>query len=113
MKITPKPVKVFSREAPCSKVDLANCLLAGGQAVERAVVEARGEIGLNAIKYLRREGYAEAYHRAGVDWWKLTPEGVEWLAKGLARHLELHPDDAALLAHNPGVSRARRRRPAR
>lgn len=93
MSITPKPVKVFSREEPCTKVDLHNCFYPQGLVARRAVVEARGEIGLNAIKYLKREGFARAYEDRGVDYWQLTPEGVAWLSKGLARHLELHPED--------------------
>lgn len=92
--ITPKPAKEFTRANPCTKVDLSNCFTQGGQYVARAVVEARGEIGLNAIKYLLKNGYALAYESGGIDWWKLTPSGQQWLSKGLARHLELHPEDA-------------------
>lgn len=114
-KINAKPVKVFSREEPCTKVDLHNCFyLGGGAPLSRAVVEARGEIGLNAIKYLKREGYAIEHETDGVDYWTLTPEGVEWLRKGLARHLELHPADASLVmrsrAGSTGPVRRRRTR---
>lgn len=96
--ITPKPVKVFTRDDPCTKVHLSNCFTQGGRYVARAVIEARGEIGVNAIKYLLREGYATAYESVGIDWWRLTPDGEAWLAKGLARHLELHPEDARELS---------------
>lgn len=98
LRINAKPVKVFNRDDPCTKVDLHNCFyLGGGTPQPRPVVEARGEIGLNAIKYLKREGYAVEYENEGVDYWELTADGVEWLRKGLARHLELHPEARALL----------------
>lgn len=92
--IRPQPAKEFTRANPCTKVHLSNCFTQGGQYVARAVVEARGEIGVNAIKYLLKNGYALAYESAGIDWWRLTPQGQKWLADGLARHLELHPEDA-------------------
>lgn len=98
--ITPKPVKEFTTEEPCSKVDLSNCFTRGGKYVRRAVVEARGEIGINAIKYLLKKGYANAVETDSIDWWVLTPSGEKWLAQGLARHLELHPADARKLTRN-------------
>lgn len=97
MNIMPKDVKVFTRDDPCTKVDLFNCFQAPSGYRPRAVVEARGEIGVNAIKYLLREGYAEAFEEAGVSWWKLTRDGEAWLTEGLRRHLELHPDHASLV----------------
>lgn len=115
MSINAKPVKVFTKDKPCSKVDLHNCFYLGGSTpLSRPVVEARGEIGLNAIKYLKREGYAIEHETNGVDYWTLTVEGIEWLRKGLARHLELHPGDAALVMRartgNSGPVRRRRTR---
>lgn len=97
-KITPKEVRVFTRDAPCTKVDLFNCFNGtAGKFRPRAVVEARGEIGVNAIKYLIREGYADALEADGIDWWRLTRDGETWLTEGLQRHLELHPEDASLV----------------
>jgi hypothetical protein len=95
--ITPKPIKVFSREEPCTKVDLFNCFNQFGRYAPRAVIEARGEIGVNAIKYLLKKDLAQAYEKCGIDWWRLTPEGEEWLTEGLARHLVLHPDHTRLV----------------
>lgn len=97
MTITPKPVKVFSREEPCTKVDLFNCFSRGGVYVPRAIVEARGEIGVNAIKYLVKKDLAEITEEGNVAYWVLTDEGETWLSEGLARHLVLHPLDAALV----------------
>lgn len=108
MEITPKQTRVFTREQPVTKVELWNCFNKGGRFVRRAMVEARGEIGLNAIKYLVREGLAFKYEESSVDWWELTPEGHEWLEKGLARHLELHPGDARLVNRQLAVKPVRR-----
>lgn len=113
MNIVPKPVKTFTRDDPCTKVDLHNCFVSGDSYRPRAVVEARGEIGVNAIKYLLREGYAVAEERGGVEYWELTENGHEWLRKGLARHLELHPGDASLVVNKPGASPVRRTRTRR
>lgn len=108
--IVPVEAKVFTRENPCDKVDLYLCFFENKQPRRRAIVEARGEIGLNAIKYLKREGYATQYEEGSVDWWELTAEGEEWLEKGLARHLELHPDHASRLQKSSGQPTRRRRR---
>lgn len=113
MPLTPKQVRVFTRDDPCTKVHLHNCFCQGGKFVPRAVVEARGEIGVNAIKYLLREGLATATTKAGVDYWTLTTEGQAWLTKGLARHLELHPEQASLLNDRKTVIVQRFRRTRR
>lgn len=93
MKVNPKPVRVFTRDGECTKVDLYNCFVQQGRYCSRPVVEARGEIGINAIKYLKKKGYALEHELEGVDCWTLTKDGREWLDKGLRRHLELHPED--------------------
>ncbi len=91
MKLIAKPVKVFTRDDPCTKVDLWNCFAIPGGFRRRAVIEARGEIGINAIKYLTREGYAKVRHDGQVDYWELTPAGIDWLVKGTARFIQLNP----------------------
>lgn len=92
--LKPKPVREFTRADPCTKVHLFQCFRAadGKGYYARAVVEARGEIGVNAIKYLIREGYAAAYDMRSVEYWELTSDGIAWLEKGLIRELELHPE---------------------
>ncbi|ALT58077.1 hypothetical protein FDG94_gp084 [Pseudomonas phage SM1] len=105
------PVRVFTRERPCDKVDLYLCFTNGGGAyVPRAVVEARGEIGLNAIKYLKKNGLAVQFESGSVDYWQLTPPGEQWLQEGLARFLELHPDAAARIPKRQASARTRVRR---
>lgn len=113
--ITPQEVRVFTRERPCDKVDLFLCFFdyATQKPRRRAKVEARGEIGLNAIKYLKREGLALEYEEGGVDWWELTKDGVSWLIGGVRRFLELHPQEASRMPSGPSSARPRRNRPAR
>lgn len=91
--------KVFTKENPCTKVDIHNCFYDPvlGRYQRRAVVEARGVIGLNTPKYLLREGYAVYRSEANVEYYELTPPGVDWLRKGLEAHLQRHPDDRSKL----------------
>lgn len=104
-----KPVKVFTRESPCTKVDLYNCFRRGDGFIPRPTVQTRGEIGENAPKYLRREGYARLYEANGIDCLELTDEGEAWLLSGLARYLEMHPEEVANLEQPyPGVTEPRR-----
>lgn len=112
VKLTPKAVREFTREDPVTKVHLFNCF--GPKPYRpRAVIEARGEIGINAIKYLVKNGYATTYCMRSVDYWELTTAGHEWLEKGLLRELELHPERVRALHYPAPVKRtAAVKRPA-
>lgn len=104
------PVKVFTRDNPCTKVDLHNCFMSDGSSKPVPAIVGRGIIGVNAIRYLVNSGYARKYESGGVDYWELTESGVDWLTKGLARHLKLHPEDRVKLATIGGGNVVRRRR---
>jgi hypothetical protein len=86
--------RVFTKEDPCTKVELHNCFFRGGQYVERAVVEARTEIGENAPKYLVKKGFVLLQTRKWVDYYVPTEQGKAWLHSGILRYLVLHPDRA-------------------
>jgi|SRR5471030_1188101 len=88
-----KQTRVFTRDNPCTKVDLFNCFKGEDQFVARAVVETRGEIGLNAPKYMVKNGFVRRYDSGNIEYYELTDEGRDWLIAGLKRHLELHPED--------------------
>lgn len=111
--INPVPARIFTREDPCTKVDLHNCFFRGGAYVRRPMVEARGDIGLNAIKYLKREELARVYEENNVDYWELTAAGKEHVRKGLARYLELHPEARADVVAMPSAASPVRRRRTR
>lgn len=91
----------FTRDKPCGKVELWNCFRQGGKYPPRPLVAVRAEIGANAPKYLLREGYMRQYEFKGTDYYCLTPSGVSWLEKGIARHCELHPEDARMCKERP------------
>lgn len=113
-----KPTRVFTRDDPCTKVHIWNCFIGpAGLGTSVPVVSSRSEIGLNTPKYLKREGFVEVHEDKGVEYYRLTAEGQEWLRKGLKRHLELHPDDRAKVTaiaqlEMPGNRRPRVRRSA-
>lgn len=94
-KIIPLPVKTFTKENPCTKVDIHNTFATATGYARSPVVTARGIMGINAVKYLKREGLVVEVTDGAVDYWQLTPDGEAWLKKGLERHLELHPEEAA------------------
>ena len=90
--MTDRKPKVFTRDNPCTKVDLHNCFYHGGQYVNRPVIEAKMEIGENAPKYLIREGLVVLRTIGQVDMYCVTPKGDQWLRTGIVRYLELHPE---------------------
>jgi len=89
--IQAKPVKVFTRDEPCSKVDILNCFHQGGGYTPRAVVETQGEIGVNAPKYLIKQGYMRTFNRNWVDYQELTEAGKRWLEAGLRSLVKRDP----------------------
>jgi hypothetical protein len=101
--IQPKPVRVFDRENPCTKVELFNCFWGKSGWRPRAVIEARGEIGENAPKYLLKKGYARTFQRQFVDWYERSETGKVWLVEGLGGHLKRHPEDWAKLSVKDAV----------
>ena len=114
-RVIPLPVKVFTRDEPVTKVHMANAFWNGKQFIPRAIVQTRGIIGLNAPKYLIREGLARIVTAQDVDMLELTPSGQRWLTEGLAKHLKRHPEQAADLSHKPphtAVKRATTAAPA-
>lgn len=94
-----KPVKVFTRDAPCTKVHLWNCFRGvvahALRFVARPVVEAQGEIGKNSAKHMIGKGYLVYRTVGNIDYYVLTAKGEAWLADGLAAHLRRHPDQAS------------------
>lgn len=94
-----KEARRFTRESPCSKVDIWNGFRRGSGFPAIPVVEAKSFTGDNAPKYLAREGYLRAFTAGGVDFYQLTPEGISWLLKGIHRYVDLHPEAAVDLQH--------------
>lgn len=93
-----KSAAKFTREAPCTKVDLHLAFWVNGQYRATAVVQAKAVIGDNAPKYMLKKGFLVQSLEGGVDMYTPTETGKNWLRDGLARHLELHPEDAEKVA---------------
>jgi len=103
-----KAARKFTRDDPCTKVEIHNCFFDGHRYNKKAVVDAKMEIGDNVPKYLTREGFMDTLHHAGVDYFVLTGDGEDWLRDGLARFLTLHPERTADV-RGPKLSRRIRR----
>jgi len=89
-----KAPRLFTRDDPCTKIDLHNAFWRDGKYQDTPVVDARAVIGLNAPKYLLREGFIQERSIGGVDWYVVTWKGKAWLRSGIIRFLELHPERA-------------------
>ena len=106
-----KAAKKFTRDSPCTKVDIFNAFRAAAGYPPRPVVEAKSVCGDNSVKYLVRENYLRAFTAGGVDFYQLTQDGIAWLERGIRRHIELHPEDATHLTYPiPGTTVNRTRR---
>jgi hypothetical protein len=93
-----KEARKFTKDDPCTKIELHNCFVnpATGHYTSRPLVTAKTEIGDNAPKYLAKKGYLEIDSSStGVDYYRLTPDGEDWLREGLQRYLVLHPERVA------------------
>lgn len=99
----------FTRENPCTKVELHNAFWRDGGYRDTPVVQAKMVCGDNSVKYMAREGFIIPTTQGTIDMYVVTPKGRAWLAEGLARYLELHPERRAECI-GMGASRAPVRR---
>lgn len=89
----PLQIKVFTREQPATKVDIAEAFWDGLKFKPCPVVVAWSIIGQNVPKYLLKKGLATLSEHKGVDIYTLTRAGQEWLVEGLQKHVKRHPSD--------------------
>lgn len=84
--------KVFSREAPCTKMHIWNCFRArsGFRIVEKQ--EARSIVGANAPRVMLKEGRIEEVEHKGKSCLRLTKKGQAWATNGVTAFLRNHPD---------------------
>jgi hypothetical protein len=94
-------VRVFTKDEPCSKLDLWNCFKARRGFKSPQVDEAKAIIGANAPKNMLRLGYVEVVEIKGADCYQLTEEGEEWLVAGIKGFVVRHPDRASEAVHLP------------
>ena len=93
------PTRVFTKDAPCTKIDIWNMFISPSGLRRVAVVHSRSQIGLNTPKYLKGKGLIEVVADRGVEYYQLTAEGQTWLRTGLARHLDMHPGEIPKVQH--------------
>lgn len=93
--------KIFTRDDPCTKIDLHNCFYRNMRYAAVPVVEAQSIIGKNAPKYLLREELIVLRSTKGVDFYVPTAKGDAWLRAGILRFLELHPERASECKSRP------------
>lgn len=90
----PQP-KVFTKENPCTKLDIWNCFRTASGFAGVSVVLAQSIIGKNVPRVMEREGRVVVRERHGEEYYALTEEGKEWLYEGFRRYLKNHPADVA------------------
>lgn len=89
-------VKVFTKDNPCTKVDIWNCFRGPMGFTLIQVDRAHSIIGKNAPRVMLKNGYIERRAgKMGQDLYLMTSKGREWLIQGIASHLRRHPGDAA------------------
>lgn len=94
-------VKKFTRENPCTKLDIWNCFRARRGFKTVPVVEAQSIIGANAPRVMLRNGYIEAGTKKDVDTYTLTDQGKVWLTKGMVAYLKNHPEQRIMANYLP------------
>lgn len=88
--IVPLPVRVFTLNDRCTKVEIWNAFN-GDHRPFAPVVEARGIIGERVPTHMLNLGRARLVTGKGIDCYVLTDIGLEWLADGLIKYLSTHP----------------------
>lgn len=91
----PEP-KVFTKDHPCTKLDIWNCFANDSGTGFRVmqVDAAHAIIGVNVPRVMEREGRLVRERREDGDLYILTRAGQEWLNKGIRSYLRNHPGDA-------------------
>lgn len=85
-------VRVFSKDNPCSKLDLWKCFYhpkAGFVRVPIAIAHAA--IGLNAPRGMMAKARLYRVESNGKEVYGLTPEGEQWLIAGIRAYVKNHP----------------------
>lgn len=92
-------VATFSKDQPCTKIEIWNCFRARTGFRVVPVVEARRMMGRSVPNHLVREGKAEHVTNRRGECLKLTPDGEQWLTEGTERYVRNK------LKHEPSIVR--------
>lgn len=99
--MTTPTVKVFTKDNPCTKVDIWNCFRGRRGFVQVEESQVFSVIGKNAPRGMLAKGRVERTKTAKGDMYRLTDEGVDWLMQGTRRYLKNNPDKRALCRNLP------------
>ena len=84
-------VKVFTKDAPCTKLHIWNCFRQMSGYAKVQVDVAHSEIGLNVPRVMERGGKLVKETEPRGDYYVLTPLGKQWLEEGIRAYLTNHP----------------------
>lgn len=84
-------VRVFSKDAPCTKLEIWVCFRGRHGFMLVPVVVAQSQIGANVPRVMEREGRLIRKTVQAVDYYQLTELGEEWLYNGMRSYLKNHP----------------------
>lgn len=96
----PEP-KHFTKDNPCTKVDIWNCFRGRRGFVRVQVAEAHAIVGLNAPRYMLSKFYVTVVTANSAEYYKLTKDGIDWLSKKLKTYLVRHPKDRKRVRNLP------------
>ena len=85
-------VKVFSKQYPCTKLDIWQCFFVNGKYATVQVDVAHSVIGKNVPRVMERNGYLIRKLSARDDAYQLTAEGQAWLRAGIESYAKNHPN---------------------
>ena len=94
-------VRVFTKDSPCSKLDIWNTFRTRRGFKRVQVDEAKSHIGANAPKNMLKHGYVEVVDVKNVECYELTEDGKDWLKTGIAGFVKRHPDEASDAVYLP------------
>ncbi len=94
-------IKEFSREKPCTKVDIWNTFRGPNGFLRVPVVLVQSKIGVNVPRVMVRGGRLLKKLVSNVDYYYLTASGEQWLSEGLLGVVKRHPEFLDSINHHP------------
>lgn len=108
----PQP-RVFTRDNPCTKLDIWNCFKSSTGFARVDVPTAQSLIGVNVPRVMERNGYLVVDRLPQGDFYTLTEDGQKWVTRGIISFIKNHPSRANELAYPIAEGQSGRRRRAR
>ena len=87
----PEPAR-FTKSEPCTKLEIWKAFRTRRGFAAVQIDAAHAIIGLNAPRYLKREGYLVKVDRGDKEMYVLTEDGKDWLLNGMLNFIIRHPE---------------------